>query len=352
MANQGQCNEANCTNCSLDYSVHQGLFSAVYIFIFIISLPTSLLSLYHSYLQMRQRNELGVYLCNLTISDLLHLACLPLWIQYLLKQDNWVHGEFLCRLTGLVLYENIYVSIAFLCCISMDRYLAVVYPLRFHSLRTMKAAVLVSVLVWSKEIGTSLFIFNHNETVKDQNNHILCFEHYPLEPWQRNVNYYRLSVGFLLPIILLSFLYHRVLTSINKSESIQQDQKLRIKKLVLSAIAIFCICFAPYHIFLMIRTLFENDCSSVKKLFHFYHVGLLLTSLNCVADPLLYTFVSESTRGILMRLLEPMAKLMQAQEMEQIDTPKSCIINIQTTSFTSRASILSTPVRIGTWNES
>lgn len=334
MDNQVKCNEVNCTNCSLDYSIHQGLFSAVYIFIFILGLPTSLLSLYHSYLQVREGNELGIYLCNLTISDLLHLACLPLWIQYLLQGDNWVHGEHLCRLTGLVLYENIYVSIAFLCCISMDRYLAVVHPLRFHAFRTVKAAVLVSVLVWSKEIGTALFIFGHNETVMDRNNHLLCFEHYPIQSWQRNVNYYRLTVGFLLPVALLSFLYRRVLMSIHRSTGIQQEQKLRIKKLVLSAIGIFCICFVPYHLMLLVRTLFEKTCQSVRNIFHFYHFGLLMTSLNCVVDPFLYSFVSESSQGVLMRLLEPLTNLFHERE--------SANFNSRIASFASRPSIRST----------
>ncbi|XP_067848180.1 ovarian cancer G-protein coupled receptor 1-like [Heptranchias perlo] len=328
MTNQTECDDDNCTNCTLDYSIHQALFPTVYIFIFIVGLPTNLLSLYHSYLQIKQKNELGIYLCNLTISDLLHLACLPLWIQYLLMQDNWVNGELLCKITGIVLYENIYVNIAFLCCISIDRYLAVVHPFGFHAFRTLRAAFLVSALVWTKEIVTSLFILKHHETVKDQNNHLLCFEHYPLQSWQKPINYYRLSVGFLFPIVLLAFSYSRVLASVQESQGIQKDQKLRIKKLILSAIIIFCVCFTPYHIILMIRTLFEDNCNFVMKSYHYYHFGLLLTSLNCVADPILYCFTSESTLGMLMRLIEPVMNLLHRKKKEerkrmQINTPET-----------------------------
>ncbi|XP_078090622.1 G-protein coupled receptor 68-like [Mustelus asterias] len=319
MANQSACDKDDCTNCTLDYSIHQILFPPVYIIVFVVGLPTNLLSLYHSYLQIRQRNELGIYLCNLTISDLLHLACLPLWIQYLMMKDNWVNGELLCRISGIVLYENIYVSIAFLCCISVDRYLAVVHPLRFHAFRTLKAVLLVSAFVWVKEIGTSLFIFSHDGSVKDQNNNLLCFEHYPLQSWQRGINYYRLSVGFLFPIALLAFSYHRMLISIRESQGIQQKQKLRIKKLVLSAIVIFCICFAPYHVMLLVRTLFEDNCSFVRRSYHYFHFGLLLTSLNCVADPILYSFVSESSHGVLMTLLEPLVNLFTANRKREVN---------------------------------
>lgn len=48
----------------------------------------------------------------------------------LFQDDDWRHREWLCQLCGFLLYENIYISIGFLCCISLDRYLAVVHPLK------------------------------------------------------------------------------------------------------------------------------------------------------------------------------------------------------------------------------
>lgn len=88
--------------------------------------------------QVRQRNELGIYLMNLSVADLLYIATLPLWIDYFLQHDDWIHGQESCKLFGFIFYTNIYVSIAFLCCISMDRYLAVAYPLRFAKVRRIK----------------------------------------------------------------------------------------------------------------------------------------------------------------------------------------------------------------------
>jgi hypothetical protein len=65
---------------------------------------------------VRQRNELGIYLINLSVADLLYIATLPLWIDYFLQHDHWIHGEESCKLFGFIFYTNIYVSIAFLCC--------------------------------------------------------------------------------------------------------------------------------------------------------------------------------------------------------------------------------------------
>lgn len=216
-----------------------------------------------------------------------------------MQSDDWQYDEWICKLCGFLLYENIYVSIAFLCCISIDRYLAVVYPLRFSSLRTMKAATLASVIVWLKELPIGVFFFCHKELSRDPSNKSVCFEHYPMQSWEHPVNYYRFFVGFLFPLVILSLSYFRVLRAVGKSAGTQTAQKTRIKNLVTSTIIIFLVCFSPYHVFLLVRTLLENHCSFIEKIFNYYHFSLLLTSLNCVADPALYCFVSESAqRGI------------------------------------------------------
>ncbi|KAJ7991125.1 hypothetical protein DPEC_G00294010 [Dallia pectoralis] len=291
--------DAEAINCTIGHEIHQYLFSGAYILILFIGVPTNAFSLYHAWLQLRARNELGIYLFNLTVSDLLYLASLPFWLQYIFQGDNWSHAEWLCKLSGFLLYENIYISIGFLCCISIDRYLAVVYPLHFTSLRSMRAASLVSAFIWLKEIAVGVVFFKHKELSTDPMNQSVCFEHYPMKQWEYAINYYRFTVGFLFPLGILSVSYLRVLRAVDKSAGTQTVQKTRIKNLVTSTIVIFLVCFSPYHVFLLVRTVLERDCGFIVSIFNYYHFSLLLTSFNCLADPALYCFVSESAqRGI------------------------------------------------------
>uniref|UniRef100_A0A3Q2R045 G protein-coupled receptor 68 n=1 Tax=Fundulus heteroclitus TaxID=8078 RepID=A0A3Q2R045_FUNHE len=293
-------------NCTISHEIHQYVFSCVYILVLVVGVPANLYSLYHAALQLKQRNELGVYLMNLTVSDLLYQASLPLWLQYIFQGDDWQHREWLCQLCGFLLYENIYISIGFLCCISLDRYLAVVYPLRFTSLRSMTAAWVISAIIWMKEIAVGVVFFRHKEVSRDQTNQSVCFEHYPMKPWEYPINYYRFIVGFLFPLAILSISYLCVLRAVGRSVGTQPDQKTRIRQLVSSTILIFLVCFSPYHFFLLVRTLFERDCSFITGIFNYYHLSLLLTTLNCVADPALYCFVSESARrGLYRALVKP-----------------------------------------------
>ncbi|XP_041827375.1 ovarian cancer G-protein coupled receptor 1 [Melanotaenia boesemani] len=298
-------------NCNISHEIHQYLFSCVYILVLLVGVPANMYSLYHAALQLKQKNELGVYLLNLTVSDLLYQASLPLWLQYIFQGDNWSHREWLCQLCGFLLYENIYISIGFLCCISLDRYLAVVHPLRFTSLRSMRAAWLVSALIWLKEIAVGVVFFHHKELSRDGNNQSVCFEHYPMQPWEYPINYYRFFVGFIFPLAILSISYLCVLRAVGRSAGTQPDQKMRIRQLVSSTILIFLVCFSPYHIFLLIRTMLERDCTFIERIFNYYHLSLLLTTLNCVADPALYCFVSESARrGLYRAFIRPVARML------------------------------------------
>lgn len=195
--------ENSSLSCPIDHTIHQTLAPVVYVTVLVVGFPANCLSLYFGYLQIKARNELGVYLCNLTIADLFYICSLPFWLQYVLQHDDWSHGDLSCQVCGILLYENIYISVGFLCCISIDRYLAVAHPFRFHQFRTLKAAVGVSVLIWAKELLTSIYFLNHKEVIEDEDQHRVCFEHYPIQAWQRSINYYRFLVGFLFPICLL-----------------------------------------------------------------------------------------------------------------------------------------------------
>uniref|UniRef100_H3BI48 G protein-coupled receptor 68 n=2 Tax=Latimeria chalumnae TaxID=7897 RepID=H3BI48_LATCH len=285
----------NSLNCTINHGIRQTLFPVVYILVFVVGLPANLISLYYGYLQIKAKNDLGIYLCNLTIADLLYIFSLPFWLQYVLQHDDWTYSEIFCKICGVLLYENIYVSIAFLCCISVERYIAVVYPFRFHALRSMKASILVSTFIWIVELGTCWNFFQHTVIAKDHDNDKLCFEYYPIKAWEDNINYYRLCAGFLFPIFLLTFSYCRILVTVKKSVGTREHQKERIKKLVLVTVLIFLVCFTPYHILTTVRSIFEKDCEFAQGIFGYYHVSLLLTSFNCVADPLLYCFASENT---------------------------------------------------------
>lgn len=63
------------------------------------------------------------------------------------------------------------------------------------------------------------------------------------------------------PSVQISYLC--VLRAVGQSAGTQPDQKIRIRQLVSSTVLIFLICFSPYHLMLLVRTLLERDCAFI-----------------------------------------------------------------------------------------
>lgn len=169
------------------------------------------------------------------------------------------------------------------------------------------AAILVSSTIWIIEIVANSAPLFHNELFQDRFNHTFCFEKYPMQDWVAGMNLYRTFLGFLAPWTAMLVAYRGILAAVRCNVSTERQEKAKIQRLALSLILIVLLCFGPYHSLLLVRTVMfirkPCDCSSEETMFAAYHVSLALTSLNCVADPILYCFVNEGARHDVGRAL-------------------------------------------------
>nr|XP_028562933.1 psychosine receptor [Podarcis muralis] len=309
--NKSLCNE---TTCLVTYELDQHLFPVLYSILIIISIPANSASLYISYSQIKQKNELGIYLLSLALADLLYTLTLPLWIYYAQNGDNWDLSQQLCTFSVFLKYLNYYTSSAFLTCISIDRYLAVVYPLRFHYLRTRRFALLASIFVWAFEIMSNYQVLKNEDIFNEtflSTNHTFCYDTYPLVNWQAQLNFYRVVVGYAIPLAIMVFCYQKIYGAVKNNQATRNRDKRKINHLLLSIVVTFFLCFTPYHVVLFIRSIVEPcecdcgcGCDAAQRMFIPYRITTALTSLNCIADPILYCFVSETGRMDIWNMLK------------------------------------------------
>ncbi|XDV43747.1 hypothetical protein PO909_012169, partial [Leuciscus waleckii] len=137
----------NETDCYPPDNPEKKVFVALHLVVIVIGIPSNIFFLFVSYRLIRQKNELGVYLFNLALSDLLFITCLPVWIQFAF-QDTWIYGKTACVVCVFLLFTNFYTSALLLSCIAVDRYLAIVHPLQFCEFRKRRIAVSVSIAAW------------------------------------------------------------------------------------------------------------------------------------------------------------------------------------------------------------
>lgn len=297
----------NSTVCvQIGKSAISDFLMSVYILAFIFGLIFNVLTLGPIFQQVRRQNVLGIFLLNLSISDMLFILTMPLWINYYLQDHKWKLGVVSCSIAGFFYYSNMYISIYLLCCISVDRCLVVTYPLRSKTHRTSRYAWAQCATVYVVVMMLHIMVLVNDNLTDAHDKQDRCYENYPMESPIALFNMLRVGIGFLLPLLVLAVSYWRVLATVGQSPGLSAQAKRKVRLLSFGVIGIFSICFAPYHILLLVRSLvfYNSDnvlpqgsyCEFEQKMHFSFSCTLALSSLNCVVDPVLYVLVSNGVQ--------------------------------------------------------
>ncbi|XP_073466561.1 probable G-protein coupled receptor 132 [Aquarana catesbeiana] len=293
--------------CNPPYDDSKFFVIIMYSIVLAIGLPANILTLWLTLLQIYRKNVLAVYLFSLSLSEIMYLGTLPLWILYVKNGHEWQWGPLACKITGFIFFNNIYISILLLCCISVDRYMAVEYALESRGVRRQKIAIGVTVTICSLVAFIHAPVFRLSDG--DQTgNQTTCFETLPVPSHIAYFYVARFIIGFLVPLLTLMYTNFIIKRRIETSGSFTSQQKNKVKYLAIAVIIIFLICFAPYHVVLLIRGVAyflkdKNLCDFEEKIYTVYSIFLCLLTVNSIADPFIYVLVSENVRKDICRAM-------------------------------------------------
>ncbi len=282
--------------------VEKHMYPAVYSLFFIVSFPANCLSLYVAWMLMRNGNSTAVYLVNLSISDLLYTISLPVWIELALQRP--VCGG-LCSLVAVIMYNSFYVGSGLLCCISADRYLAVVYPLHFHWVREVRTAAFVSCAVWTLEIAIHIILLHHTGALQAFSSRYLCEERIPMTQEDANLALTRVILGFSVPVFIMTFCFQQIMQSLRQSTSILEEERRKVGLLLLFLLLTYIVAFVPYQTVMLLRAILEpGACTWAVRLRDPYLVTVATTTINSTLDPIIYCLISESAKKEIRKALE------------------------------------------------
>ncbi|XP_072329554.1 succinate receptor 1-like [Scyliorhinus torazame] len=212
----------------------------------------------------------NIYLFNLSVSDLAFVCTLPMFVIYYAKGKVWIFGEFLCKLNRYILYTNMYLSMLFLACISIDRYLLVSNPMRTHMFQSKKAAIIICVSLWiliTLEVVPMLTFIgpsvHYNKTI------VKCVDYASAGNAIHNLiyNVCLTLIGFLLPMCIMGVFCVKTARLLKKLSQ-DRNRTVTLEKpltLVILAIVIFSIFFTPYHILRNIRMVSRLENISLSQ---------------------------------------------------------------------------------------
>ncbi|XP_074864056.1 putative P2Y purinoceptor 10 [Carettochelys insculpta] len=302
----GTSSPGNCTDPHLGFQYP--LYATTYTIIFIPGLLANGIALWVLCRFISKKNKAVIFMINLAVADLAHVLSLPLRIYYYINH-MWPFGSFLCQFCFYLKYLNMYTSICFLTCISIQRYLFLHYPFKAKNWKC-RYDVAITAAVWIV-VGAACAPVPLVRSPTFSNNTNICFADLGVKQMTMGKSITLITIaelsGFVVPVAIIAYCTWKMRQSLQDSEVPlqQRNEKEKALRMILMCAAVFFICFTPYHInfplFMMVKQNVTINCSIRRSTLHFHILSLCLASLNCCLDPILYYFMTSEFQNKLVR---------------------------------------------------
>ncbi|XP_070790728.1 melanin-concentrating hormone receptor 1-like [Pituophis catenifer annectens] len=295
-----------------------------------------------------------IFIFNLSIVDLLFLLGMPFLIHQLLGNGSWYFGAPLCTIiTALDTHSQI-TSTNILTVMTLDRYLATVYPLKSTYVRTPCVATSVISLVWLLSFLTIIPVWMYAGLMPLDDGTVRCALLLP-NP-ETDVYWftiYQFMLAFAIPLIIICVVYFKMLQHMATTvvPLPQRSLQARTKKVTRMAVAIcsaFFICWAPFYI-LQLAHLGIGTPS--VAFFYAYNFAISLGYANSCLNPFLYIALSETFKRQFMVAIHPAKEHFRVNNHNHSTTEASVCLKLapestQQTRFLEEFSPRSLPVTV------
>ncbi|NWH94476.1 C3AR protein, partial [Aegithalos caudatus] len=322
------------------YYAPQSIVSiAIFTIVFIIGIPGNGLVIWVAGLKMK-RSVNTVWFLNLALADVMCCLSLPFSIVHLALHEHWPYGWFLCKVIPSVIIFTMFASVFLLVAISIDRCLLVMKPVWCQNHRTVKLVSLICCGIWMLAFIFCCPVFYYRETstydgktecsydfgVDDYSNDLVnvsvndSMEEYSTyygsdlredtnegdySPASVVINITRVVFGFVLPFGIMAVCYALI---VFKTHANQFNKPNRTLRTVVFVVVAFFICWAPYHVVGILRTVPRLGPGLSESLILWDHLSIALAYANSCINPPLYVFVGQNFRAkvrqSLQRILE------------------------------------------------
>ncbi|CAL1603471.1 unnamed protein product [Knipowitschia caucasica] len=267
----------------------------------------------------KMKTVTNIYILNLAVADVLCMTSLP-FIGLQLALVHWPFGEVLCRLIMSVDSLNQFTSIFCLMVMSIDRYLAVVHPIRSTKWRKPRVAKVINLTVW----GVSLLVILPTMMFSGLDGVPVCGIVWP-EP--QDLYYtafivYTFFIGFFLPLTVICMCYLLIIIKVKSSgmrvgSTKRKRSERKVTRMVSIVVAVFVLCWLPFYVFNVTSVSSAIIPTPVVK--STFDCVVVLGYANSCANPILYAFLSDNFKKSFQNVL-CLKKVAGLDEMERSDS--------------------------------
>ena len=296
--------------------------TVTYCLFILVSLAANSLIVMIVYKTPNLRKPINYFIANMASSDLLYPIFLMPWNLSFLHTNTFLIGgqlgQALCKLVPFIISVSFVVSIQNLILIAVDRFGAVVFPLRSPLIRS-KLCPFFIIATWIVAAAVSspdLFTY---ELVEYPEGTCRCVENWKTEAFGESSSFARFSLAYYIlfiyiPVLLLVILYSIIVIKLKtqahpgeQSANSQQQRDRRNRSVLQMSIAIVTVsvlCWLPYSINFLIVWYRDSSTLFSCSFWIYCEVTLCMVSAYCAINPVICFMFSRNYRKALKRLLK------------------------------------------------
>ncbi|XP_062298929.1 galanin receptor 2a [Scomber scombrus] len=240
----------------------------------------------------------NLFILNLAVADLCFIVfCVPFQAT-IYTLDEWVFGPVVCKVVHFVIFLTMYASIFTLAAVSLDRYLAICYPLRSREMRTPKNALTSIGVVWALALVFSGPYLSYYRQM-DLGGAVVCIPAWESKP-RIIMDVCTFIFGYLIPVLVLSLTYARTIrylwTSVDPVKDMSESRraKRKVTKMIIIVAVLFLLCWLPHHLVILCMWFGSfplNHTTYVLRI-----LSHLVAYTNSCLNPIVYALVSKHFR--------------------------------------------------------
>ncbi|XP_054724885.1 neuropeptide receptor 15-like [Uloborus diversus] len=250
----------------------------------------------------------NLLIMNLAISDfIIMIVCIPDIVQFI-ENRGWRLGLTACKALRFTEVFALYASVMTLLSVCIERYIAIVQPIKAHILCNRKRIVIVISLIWPLAMGcASPNLFYH--LIMDIDPEFTpCVVQFPNIFSFIIFKYCEFALFYFIPLIVQVILYIKitkrlfsndVLSAIEPAvgkEKFERSIKARkgVIKMLMAGVIVYFVSFSPHQVLL-----FYNTFSSTlfKETWSFLIFVNIMAYASSACNPLLYSIFSQKFRN-------------------------------------------------------
>lgn len=264
---------------------------------------------------------LVIYLKNMVVADLLMLLSFPWRVANDLNLGGWFLRLVVCRYTAVLFYLGMYTGIIFMSLISLERYVKIVHA---TSCSARPCSLWVSTLLQQVTVARCLVFLswalmllcmlpNTLLTNKPAADVSSCMDlKSDLGRRWHEISVHCAVAIFWVTLVFMTFCYSSIACQVYRSyrrvKRGKSQAKRRSNQSIFSLLAVFFLCFVPYHVCRVPYTLSQRFNTSLStqtqfQLFQAKEATLFMASFNVCLDPLVYFLMCRAFRELFLQKL-------------------------------------------------